>query len=211
MLPRAVALQMLHPGIAAGIDQHALHRDRIWLHKQRAVTQAIEIAHSDRDMRPAIRFSHEHVTGVTEYGSKYHALQPDLFHFVHATYVETLFGMVETFIAPLDDDRRATLYRGCCDWYRCYGISARPMPESWPEFTEYFDDYCRTELRPGPHFERYRDEILDPSNWWPRVVPRRAIRAMQHPYARELAGIDVSRRDTRSLRLFSYTCRVLTL
>ena len=32
-----------------------------------------------------------------------------------------------------------------------------------------------------------------------------------HFVLRELAGIDVSRRDTRSLRLFSHTCRVLTL
>jgi len=31
---------------------------------------------------------------------------------------------------------------------------------------------------------------------------------MQHPYARELAGIEVTRRDERSLRLFTHTCRV---
>lgn len=210
MLPRAVALQMLHPTIARAISEHALHRERIWLHEQRTVTRAIEIASADRDMAPAIRFAHDHVTGRTAAGAKYHALQPDVFHFQHATYVETLFCMVETFIGQLDDTRRETLYRGCCDWYRRYGISTRPLPGSWPEFTVYFDDYCRAQLRPGPHFEQFRGEILDPSNWWPRVVPRRAIRAMQHPWARELAGIEVSRRDTRSLRLFTHTCRVFS-
>lgn len=210
MLPRAVGLQMLHPTIARAISEHALHRERIWLHEQRTVTRAIEIASAERDMAPAIRFAHDHVTGRTAAGAKYHALQPDVFHFQHATYVETLFCMVETFIGPLDDTRRETLYRGCCDWYRRYGMSTRPLPETWSEFTEYFDDYCRAQSRPGPHFEEFRDEIFDPSNWWPRVVPRPAIRAMQHPYARELAGIDVSGRDTRSLRLFTRTCRVLT-
>lgn len=211
MLPRAVGLQMLHPAIACATAEHALHRERVWFHKQRTVTQAIAIASSDRDMRPVIRFAHEHVQGRTSLGTTYHALQPDLFHFQHATYVETLFTMVQTFAAPLDPGQQETLYRGCCEWYRRYGISTRPMPDSWPEFTDYFENYCRAELRAGEHFERFRAEILAPSNWWPRVVPSCAIRAMQHPYAAELAGIEVTPGDARSLRMFARTCRWLRL
>jgi uncharacterized protein (DUF2236 family) len=210
-LPRAVGLQMLHPAIACATAEHALYRDHVWLHKQRTVTQAIEIAVSDRDMRPSIRFTHEHVRGRTASGATYHALQPDLFHFQHATYVEALFTMVATFVGPLDPGGQDQLYRGCCQWYGRYGISMRPVPASWPEFGEYFESNCRAELRAGAHFEQFRTEIMAPSNWWPRVVPSRAIRAMQHPYARELAGIEVSAGDDRSLRMFARTCRWLSL
>lgn len=207
MLPRAVCLQMLHPTIAQAVDEHALLRDRIWLHKKRTVTRAIGIAYADTGIRHDIRFAHEHVKGRDDAGRQYHALDPEVFHFEHATYVESLVAMVNTFIRPLDDDEHARLYRQCCDWYRRYGISTRPMPPDWPTFQEYFEDMCATRLCAGEHFERFRAQVFDPSDWWVRVVPRRAIRAMQHPRALELAGVTVGRREERSLRRFAGMCR----
>lgn len=208
MLPRSVCLLMLHPSIAAGITQHALMRDHIWLHKKRTVTQAVNIAYTHHDMAPLIRFSHDHVKGDTDLGTKYHALSPDIFHFQHAAYVETLITMVNTFIRPLDTAEHEDLYQDCCSWYRRYGISTRPMPGTWGDFLEYFDERCRRDLSAGPHFERYRSEIFAPSDWTMRHVPRRAIRAMQHPRAQELLGIDVTAADRRSLRRFTRTARL---
>jgi uncharacterized protein (DUF2236 family) len=211
VLPRAVCLLMLHPGIAAGITEHALMRDRIWLHKKRTVTQAVNYAYTGVDMSPQMRFSHEHVKGLDSSGRKYHALSPDIFHFQHAAYVESLFVMVNTFIRPLSPDEHEQLYRECCAWYRRYGISSRSMPLNWPEFVDYFDDYCRTQLFAGPHFEPFREQIFAPADWWPRVVPHRAIRALQHPHARELTGITVTAADRRALRRFTRLARLSTL
>jgi uncharacterized protein (DUF2236 family) len=202
VLPRAVCLLMLHPSIAAGITEHALMRNRIWLHKKRTVTAAVNYAYSDDDMRPQMRFAHEHVKGVDAAGNKYHALTPDLFHFQHATYVESLVFMVNTFIRPLDADEHEQLYQECCAWYRRYGISTRPMPATWPEFLDYFEGYCRTHLVAGPHFEPFREQIFAPTDWWMRTVPHPAIRALQHPAARELTGVSVSAVDRWSLRQF---------
>jgi uncharacterized protein (DUF2236 family) len=70
VLPRAVCLLMLHPGIAAGITEHALMRDRIWLHKKRTVTQAVNDAYTGVDLSPQMRFSHEHVKGLDSFGQK---------------------------------------------------------------------------------------------------------------------------------------------
>lgn len=211
VLPRAVCLLMLHPGIAAGITEHALMRDRIWLHKKRTVTQAVNYAYTDADMRPQMRFSHEHVKGVDDFGEKYHALNPDIFHFQHAAYVESLFVMANTFIRPLGADEHAQLYRECCAWYGRYGISSRSMPPTWPEFVDYFDNYCRTNLFAGPHFEPFREQIFAPSDWWMRAVPHRAIRALQHRHARELTGITVTAADRRALRRFTRVARLSTV
>lgn len=208
-LPRAVCLQMLHPAIATATIDHALHKEMIWAHKQRTVSQAIYIAFAERDMTPVIRFAHADVKGQLPAGGKYHALEPDLFHFQHATYVESLMTMVDTFLDPLDPDRRERLYLECCDWYRRYGVSARPMPDTWSDFGRYFDDYCRRELQSGGHFEAFRAEIFDPSYWWPRAVPRRAIRALQHPIAQKLADVRVTGADRLSLRVFTSTSRLL--
>src|SRR5690625_2201734 len=140
VLPRAVCLLMLHPGIAAGITEHALMRDRIWLHKKRTVTQAVNYAYTAVDMRPQMRFSHEHVKGVDGFGQKYHALNPEIFHFQHAAYVESVFVMANTFIRPLDADAHEQLYRECCAWCDRHGIAARSMPPRW---TALHDDRAR--------------------------------------------------------------------
>ena len=208
MLPRAVCLQLLHPAIATGIRDHALLRERIWQHKKRTVTAAVDIAFTETDMRSFIRFGHEHVKGRTADGTKYHALDPRIFHFQHATYVESLVTVVNSFIRPLDDIEHEQLYQQCCQWYRRYGISARAMPADWPAFQTYFADYCRTELVGGEHFEHFRTEIFEPSDWWPRLVPRSAIRAMQHEIAVELTGVRPSARDRRALRTFAGLSRV---
>lgn len=202
MLPRAVCLQMLHPSIATGIYQHSIHRERIWLHERRTVPASIEIAELARDMRPFIRFGHEHVRGEDHRGCKYHALNPDIFHFQHATWVETLVTLANLLDGPLEAKQHEQLYQECCDWYRRYGISTRPMPAHWPAFVEYFDEQCRTQLSVGPHFEPFRSEIFAPSDWWPRLAPKRAIRGMQHERACELTGIRVSAGDRRALRRF---------
>ncbi|KLO29290.1 hypothetical protein ABW16_09480 [Mycolicibacter heraklionensis] len=202
VLPRAVCLLLLHPGIAAGISEHALMRNRIWLHKKRTFTQAVNYAYADLDMRPQMRFSHEHVKGVDRFGHKYHALNPDTFHFQHSAYVESLFVMVNTFIRPLDGDEHEQLYAECCAWYRRYGVSTRPMPATWPEFVEYFEDYCQAHLMAGAHFEPFREQIFAPTDWWMRAVPHPAIRALQHPRARELTGTNVNAADRWSLRQF---------
>ncbi|MGV0780561.1 oxygenase MpaB family protein [Mycolicibacterium sp. XJ775] len=210
VLPRAVCLQSLHPTIATGITQHALLHRRVWLHHKRTVTQAIRIAFTDIDMRPYIRFAHEDVKGRDPAGNKYHALNPDVFHFQHATYVESIVTMVNTFIRKLDAGEHEQLYQECCAWYRRYGISTRPMPASWPEFCTYFEDACHTQLVAGEHFEPFRRQMFAPTDWWPRAVPRRAIRALQHPRAAELTGTVISARDRRSLRRFVLTSRVLS-
>lgn len=207
LLPRAVTLQLLHPGIAAGITDHALQREQIWLHKKRTVTQAVAIAYSDRDMSPAIRFAHEHVKGHDRAGRRYHALDPDLFHFQHATYVESLVVAVDTFMGGLDPTDREQLYQDCRAWYLRYGISARAMPADWPQFAAYFEDYCRTELSAGPHFEPFRAQLTAPTDWWPQLVPRAAIRAMQHDRAQELTGVAATAADRRALRVFAAAMR----
>ncbi|MHC9290903.1 oxygenase MpaB family protein [Mycobacterium sp. LTG2003] len=208
MLPRAVCLQLLHPTIAAGIAEHALMHERIWLHKKRTVSQAIRIAYVDTDMRPHIRFAHEHVKGRDHAGRKYHALNPDVFHFQHATYVETLVTMINTFVRPLDATEHEELYQQCCAWYRRYGISTRPMPANWPDFRAYFEEQCHSQLSAGEHFELFREQIFRPTDWWVRIVPTRAIRAMQHPRALELTGVAASPADRRALRMFVGLTRV---
>lgn len=191
-LPRAVSLQMLHPAIARGIREHSRTPRHVWMHARHTVPQLIAIAYADRDLSSVIRFGHEHVKGRVDSGARYHALNPEIFFFQHATYVDTLMTMVHTFIRPLRADEREQLYRECCAWYRRYGVSDRVMPVTWAGFEDWFSDACTRELALGPDGAYYRDQVLRPDHWVVRRVPSGAIRQMMHPRARELYGVQAS-------------------
>lgn len=187
-LPRAVALQILHPAIAASFTEHV--HTGLWAHKQRSVGRMIQLACAGHpDPARVIRYAHEHVKGRDHTGRRYHALNPELFHFQHATYVDTLVTAVDTYVRPLSAADRERLYQECCDWYRSYGISTRPVPGTWPEFTDYFTEACATQLVRTEDADRLAPQALRPPWWAFGPIPGFAVRSVQHERARQLLGI----------------------
>jgi len=197
-LPRAVALQMLHPAIAAGME-HSRTPRRLWLHKRRTVPTVIRAAYDERHIPSIVRFGHEEVKGTDDLGRRYHALDPAVFFFQHATYVDTLVTMIDTFVRPLTAADTEALYRDCCAWYRRYGISDRVVPPDWEAFTHYFEQACATELKCTPSGDRYREQVLRPRDWVQRRVPAAVVRALLHPAARSLWEVEVTPSDRRAL------------
>ncbi|MBP2193070.1 oxygenase MpaB family protein [Nocardia goodfellowii] len=204
-LPRAIALQVLHPAIGAALTEHA--PNRLWEHKKRTVLQMIYLVYSDRDARPVIRFGHEHVKGLDGFGRRYHALHPEIFFFQHATYVEALMHSVEAFGGGLSASAREQLYAECCSWFRGYGISDRHMPETWAAFVAYFEETCATTLVRGPHADALAAQVLRPDSWLPRRLPSYAVRALLHGRAAELFEISCSAMDRRAFAAYAATVR----
>lgn len=205
MLPRAVGLQILHPSIASALVDHAPLR--LWQHKRRTVLQMIYMAYLDEDTSRVIRLGHDTVTGHDDLGRRYHALYPKLFQFQHATYVDTLMTSIETFGRRLSDAQREQLYAECCQWYRIYGISDRGLPATWPVFRDYFEQACANELSLEDSGRQLAGQVLRPDSWIVRSLPAGAVRAMQHPRARELFDLPASTADRMSLRTVSFGVR----
>lgn len=205
MLPRALGLQILHPAIAHGLTEHV--PTRLWDHKRRAVLQMIYLACTGHDTASAIRFAHEHVKGTDDLGRRYHALNPEVFLFQHATYVDALFTAAEVFGPRLSDAERAHLYRQCCDWYRSYGISDRGLPADLAEFATYLDTACATTLRTTPATAHLARQVLHPDTWVVGRLPAAAVRAMQHDRAAELLEIRRRPGDAAALRAVAGTTR----
>ncbi|MFD4402913.1 oxygenase MpaB family protein [Nocardia sp. NPDC058499] len=205
-LPRAVTLQILHPAITASYGEHV--HTGVWAHKQRTVDRMIGLACKGHpDPARVIRYAHEHVKGRDHTGNRYHALTPELFHFQHATYVETLVTAIDTYVRPVDSDSREQLYQECCDWYRIYGISTRAVPGSWPEFSEYFAEALATELRYTEAAARLAEQSLNPPWWAFGFIPGFAARAVQHERAVELLGLTEQPGDRLKFAAFSASLR----
>lgn len=197
MLPRAVSLQLMDPAISAGILQHSPSPGLIWLHKQRSVPATIDMAFDPRPeswVPHRILVTHDTIKEVDARGRRYHSLDPDVFHFQHATYVDALFETVTRFRGPLTPAERAALYDRCVRWYGVYGISTVPVPETVEQFDNYFRERTRC-LDVTPAVERFRRQLLRPRQWWPAMVPSGAVRSFLHPVAAEALGVRPSAAD----------------
>lgn len=139
-----------------------------------------------------------------------HALQPELFHFQHATYVDSLVLAINTFIRPMSDRDHERLYEDCCVWYLRYGISARHMPETWAEFVDYFADACATRLRVSKAGTELMPEVLRPDAWTPRMLPNFAVRELLHERTRELFDIKPHAVDRVAFHAYAATVRAGT-
>lgn len=79
-------------------------------------------------------------------GRRYHALNPETFYWAHATFFMLIIKTAEYFCGGLTEAEKRQLFDEHVQWYRMYGMSMRPVPESWEEFCEYWDRKCREEL-----------------------------------------------------------------
>ncbi|MFD6456028.1 oxygenase MpaB family protein [Nocardia sp. NPDC060220] len=205
-LPRAVGLQILHPAIATALDEHMAMR--LWYHKARTVSQTVHMAYHDRDQQHRMVNIHGHIGGTDDRGARFHALNPDLFHFQHATYVETLVVAINTFIAPMSDRDHERLYEECCEWYLRFGVSARAMPQDWAGFGDYFERVCAQQLRLTPAGRTLAPEIVRPTSWVPRLLPSAAVRELLHPRTKEPLDVRSRPGDRAAFRSYATGLRM---
>jgi uncharacterized protein (DUF2236 family) len=126
-----------------------------------------------------IRDLHRGIAGVDEHGARYHALDPNTFWWAHATFTWMMFQSLDLFSsAPLDADRRASLYQETIDWYGLYGVSMRPVPPDYEAFCARFDQICAHELELTPAAESAIALAISGEGQLP-LLPERLIRPVR--------------------------------
>ncbi len=86
-----------------------------------------------------VRDFHKNITGTINDGSRYHALNPELFYWAHATVVDQVLYATDTFIRRLSYAEKVQIFEESKTWYAQYGVSARNQPQTYEEFLEYWD------------------------------------------------------------------------
>jgi uncharacterized protein (DUF2236 family) len=93
---------------------------------------------------------HRRVTGETEDGEPYRALEPGLLLWVWATLTDTALLMYELVRRPLSPATRDRYYdEAKLVAYAC-GVPEATCPETWDDFTRYFDRVVTEDLRVTP-------------------------------------------------------------
>lgn len=86
-----------------------------------------------------VRDFHKPIKGTVSDGSLYHALNPELFYWAHATFVDQVIYNTDTFIRRLTYEEKAQIFEESKVWYRLYAVSERGQPKSYNDFVEYWD------------------------------------------------------------------------
>ena len=212
------AIQNMYPELGAGVEEHSILLREPLQRVARSVYPIMGVVYDGgraAQTGEQIKQFHHTIKGVDASGRRYHALNPETFYWAHATFFMLVIKVAEYFCGGLTEAEKRQLFTEHVQWYRMYGMSMRPVPESWDDFLEYWQRVCSDELEinqatldifqiriPKPKF------VLMPTPVWdqlfkPLVAGQRWIAAgLFEPSVREKAGMRWTPGDEVVLRLF---------
>ena len=144
--PRALLLQLAHPLVAAGVDEHSDFRADPWRRLQGTLGSYLTIVYGTAT---AARAEIRRLNGLHRSiaGAGYTARDPDLSLWVHATLVDTTIAAYNAWLEPMPREQRARYYAETLPIGRAFGVPADLLP---PEF-DAFEAYVASMLGPdGP-------------------------------------------------------------
>ena len=145
---RALLMQLAHPKVAAGVDEHSDFRQRPLYRLRRTVRLTMAIVFGDRETALAAARNVNRVHARVK-GRDYHALDPDLLLWVHATLVDSALVTYETFVRKLSSAQREDFYRQMNTAAELLGVPSAKFPPTFPAFREYVDGMVANELSVG--------------------------------------------------------------
>jgi uncharacterized protein (DUF2236 family) len=135
---RALLMQLAHPKVAAGVDEHSDFRSHPIRRLRRTLRMTMAIVFGDRETAlgaaRAVNQVHANVRG-----QNYHALDPDLLLWVHATLADTALVTYETFVQPLQAREREDFYEEFKLLGELLGIPRDRFPDAYADFAAYLD------------------------------------------------------------------------
>jgi uncharacterized protein (DUF2236 family) len=146
--PRALLLQVAHPLVAAGVDEHSDFRSDPWRRLQGTITSYLRIVYGTRaqalDEIGRLNALHRRIRGpirkpgLTErFGPEYSARDPDLSLWVHATLVDSTIVAYDALVAPLSRERRERFYAETRPVARLFGVPEDAVPADLDAFEAY--------------------------------------------------------------------------
>lgn len=201
---RALLMQLAHPKVAAGVDEHSDFRRRPISRLRRTIRMIMAVVFGDRDtaLAAARRINQVH---SRVRGAGYEALDPELLLWVHATLVDTALVTYETFVRPLSADDAERFYQEMTALGKLLGIPADKFPVSLANFNGYMESSMLGPVRVEQLARELARHVLRPRL---RLVPGGAMipfeivtTGLLPPTLREQYGLAWGRRQEGLYRL----------
>jgi uncharacterized protein (DUF2236 family) len=225
----ALLLQVAHPTVGSGVRDHSNFEAEPWARLFRTidwVNLTIYGGHDAVQVGARLRDMHRHIRGTNPDGSRYSALEPGAYAWVHATLVYSIVNGQQTFGSGMTRAEVDALYREWLGIGRLLGVGEGDLPEDWDGLLDYVDRVIDSELGHHPTVDTVLRASARPARpeWMPRWSQPlwRVIRLpMAHvlmltgigslpPAAREKLGLQWTGRQRLELRVIAAASRALT-
>lgn len=218
----AGSMQNMHPKLGAAVWEHSDFFDERWQRLLRSLYPIIGVVFDGSDATGReIRDYHRDIKGVADDGSRYHALDPDVFYWAHATFWYGTVRLCERIGPAISEEQKRQLFDESVTWYSMYGVSMRPVPDSYEDFLLYWDHMCRNVLQDHPAVRAVLDigrlpqpPFLSfvPDTLWYRVIAPPTARfftwlttGLYDEPVRAMMGLTWTARDERRFRVIART------
>ncbi|WP_327267630.1 DUF2236 domain-containing protein [Streptomyces sp. NBC_01218] len=230
MLPAALALQVAHPAVGAGVDEHSVFRTDPWGRGERSL-RSLQLwvyggAEGAAEGR-RLRTMHRTIQGTDSRGRRYHALTPANYAWVHAAGFPVYRHASRYLVRPLTEAQERALYREWLQVGRVLGIHDRDMPPTVEEFWPYYRKVLAEEVERNAVVEELvaADRPVPPPDrgplplrllarvLWPVLLPPLArfrsflTVGLMPPDARAAIGLEWTAAQERRLRRFGAVVR----
>jgi uncharacterized protein (DUF2236 family) len=162
--PRALLMQLAHPAVAAGVDEHSDFRSDPWARLAGTLRSYLRIVYGSRSAALTeirrLNALHRSITGPG-----YTARDPALSLWVHATLVDSTLAVNDAWQGPLGRDRRARFYAESLPLGRAFGIGEAELPADLDAFEAYLEAMLAPggPVHPGPTARSLAAHVLHPT------------------------------------------------
>ncbi len=146
---RALLLQLAHPAVAQGVQDHSEFKRNPFARLQGTLEAVNAMVFGSVDLAEGVgrrvRWVHDFVTGdVTRSdgrsGTRYTANDPANLLWVHATLLDTALRCYQDLVEPLTPEDAETYYREMQRVASAFGLPVDQQPPTLAAFRDYFDE-----------------------------------------------------------------------
>jgi uncharacterized protein (DUF2236 family) len=171
--PYALMLQVSHPTIGSGVRDHSTFEHDPFNRLLRTIDYIGLMVYGGMDAAAVgrnLRKYHKEIKGTNPDGSRYSALEPEAYAWVHATLVHSVVVGHARFGNPLDRDEIDDLYQQWSGIGRMIGVRPGDLPPDWTGFQAYFDEMVGNRLVRNETVDRVFNAI--------RSAPKRPLKIL---------------------------------
>jgi uncharacterized protein (DUF2236 family) len=161
--PRALLLQLAHPAVAAGVDEHSDFRADPWSRLLATIRSYLTIVYGTtaaaRGEIRRLNALHRRISGLG-----YSARDPELSLWVHATLIDSTIAVADAWLEPLSRSRRAAFYAETRPIGRAFGVPEDLLPVDLDAFEAYVAEMLAPDgpLRVSATARELGRAVLDP-------------------------------------------------
>ncbi len=138
----ALLLQVAHPTVGSGVRDFSNFQREPWDRLLRTLDYLSLLVYGGAEagvIGKRLRAAHKTIKGVNPDGSRYHALEPEAYAWVHATLIEAGIRAHKLFVGPLSAAEIEAFYAEYLPLGRLVGVREGDLPERWLDFRDYVD------------------------------------------------------------------------